>query len=92
MFNVDFRYNLVSKNNNRQNRQRNIILFNIAKQCHKNFAKRFLDLLDKHFSPNNQLHKIFNRNIVRVRYYCPPNVSFITNSIKQRRPMLKTRK
>ena len=33
-----------------------------------NFAEQFLDLLDKHFPQNNQLHKIFNRNTVKVSY------------------------
>ena len=42
-----------------------------------NVAKRFLDLLDKHFPQNNQLHKILNRNTVKVSYSCTPNVDSI---------------
>ena len=45
-----------------------------------NIAKRFLDLLDKHFPQNNRLHKIFNRNTVKVSYYCTPIVGSIIKS------------
>ena len=45
-----------------------------------NVGTRFLNLLDKHFPPNNQLHKIFNRNTVKVSYSCTPNVGSIIKS------------
>ena len=66
--NVDFRYNLVHKKNNKRNRQRNIIWFNLpfSQAVSTNLAERFLDLLDKHFPQNKQLHKIFNRNTVKA--------------------------
>ena len=50
-----------------------------------NVAKRFLDLLDKHFPPNNQLHKMFNRSTVKVSYSCTPNVGF-HHQITQQKP------
>ena len=65
---VHFKYDLVYKNNSKRNRQRNIIVVST------NVAKRFLDLLEKHFRQNNQLHKIFNRNTVKVSYSYRPNV------------------
>ena len=46
----------------------------------KNVAERFLDLLDRHFAPNNQLHKIFNKNTVKVSYSCTLNVGSIIKS------------
>ena len=48
--------------------QRNIIWFNLSfsQAVSTNVAERFLDLLDKHFPQNNQLHKIFNRNTVKA--------------------------
>ena len=49
-----------------------------------NIAKRFLDFLDKHFPPNNQLHKIFNRNTVKVSYSCTPNVDSIIKSLNKK--------
>ena len=47
--NLDFKYNLVHKNNNKQSRQRNIIWFNppFSQAVSTNIAKRFVDLLDK---------------------------------------------
>ena len=80
--NVDFKYNLVHKNNNKRSRQRNITYFNppFTQAMSTYFAKRFLDLLDKHFPQNKQLHKIFNRNTVKVSYSCTPNVGSIIKS------------
>ena len=50
--NLDFKYNLVHKNNSKQSRQRNIIWFNppFSQAVSTNITKRFLDLLDKCFS------------------------------------------
>ena len=52
----------------------------LAKQFQLTLEKRFLNLLDKHFSLNNQLHKIFNRNTVKVSYSCTPKVGSIIKS------------
>ena len=84
--NVDFKYNLVHKNDNKRSRQRNIIWFNspFSQAVSTNIAKLFLELLDKHFPQNNQLHKILNRNTVKVSYSCMPNVGSIINSQKKK--------
>ncbi len=60
----------------RRNRQRNIIWFNppFSKNVKTNIARNFLCLIDKHFPPNHKLHKIFNRNTVKVSYSCMNNV------------------
>ena len=42
-----------------------------------NVAQRFLNLLDIHFPKSNKLHKIFNRNTVKVSYCCTENLSSI---------------
>ena len=63
--NFDFKYNLINKNNSRRNRQRNIIWFKPP------FNQNHLA---------NQLHKIFNRNTVKVSYSCRPNVGSIIKS------------
>ena len=39
-----------------------------------------LNLLNKHFPPSNQFHKIFNRNTVKVSYSCTENISSIIRS------------
>ena len=93
--NVDFKYNVVYRNNNKQSRQRNIIWFNppFSQAVSTNIAKQFLDLLDKHFPQNNQLHKIFNRNTVKVSYSCTPNVGApLSSHTTKSWPMLKTSK
>ena len=46
-------------------------------------ARNFLNLIDKHFPKTNKLHKIINRNTIKVRYNCLPNVKQrITNHNK----------
>ena len=62
---------------NRKNRSRNIIWFNppYSVNVKSNIAQTFLRLIDKHFKKGNQLHKIFNRNTVKVSYSCMPDIS-----------------
>ena len=64
------------------NRNRNIIWFNppFNKDVSTNVAKTFLDLLDKHFPKSTKLHKIFNRNNVKVSYSCTESMKSIINS------------
>ena len=54
----------------RKNRNRNIIWFNppFNKDVSTNIGKKILSLISKHFPPSNKLHKIFNRNTVKVSY------------------------
>ena len=60
----------------RRNRQRNIIWFtsSSSKNGKTNIACIFLKLVDTHFPIGNKLHKIFNRNTVKVSYSCMSNV------------------
>ena len=64
-----------SKADTRKNRNRKIIWFNPPYSCNvkSNIARQFLQLVDRHFPQNNKLHKIFNRNNVKVSYSCMPN-------------------
>ena len=50
--------------------------------------RKFLQLLDKHFHKDHVLHKIFNRNTVKVSYNCTPNMGSIirTHNRKVLRP------
>lgn len=61
----------------RNNRTRNIIWFNppFNKTVTTNVAKNFLKLLDQHFPNTHKLHKIFNRNTIKVSYSCTENMS-----------------
>ena len=79
-FNHDLKYNSDARcsiNTRSINRKRNIFWFNppfnIAVKT--NIAKQFLNLLDKHFPKSSPLHKIFNRNNVKVSYSCMPNMN-----------------
>ena len=33
-----------------------------------------MSLIDKHFPPHQNLHKLFNRNTVKISYGCLPNI------------------
>ena len=55
-----------------------------------NVAQRFLKLLDKHFPRSSKLHKIFNRNSVKVSYSCMPNVKSVIPNHNRR--ILKSNK
>ena len=45
-----------------------------SKNVKTNVAQKFLRLIDKHFPKSSKLHKIFNRNSIKVSYSCMPNV------------------
>ena len=67
-------------------RKRKIIWFNplYNQNVLTNIAKIFLKLVDKHTQSTNRLHKIFNRNSIKVRYSCMSNVQqLIKNHPKQ---------
>ena len=65
----------------KRNRQRNILWFNppFSKNVKTNIARDFLQLIDKHFPPNNKLSKLFNRHNVRVSYSCNENMRTFIN-------------
>ena len=68
--------------NKPKNRQPNIIWFNppFNKNVSTNVAQALLRLIDKHFPKPNKLHKIFNRNTVKVSYSCTESMGRIINS------------
>ena len=63
-------------------RMRNVIWFNspFSANVKTNIAKKFLKLIDTHFPKKHRLHKIFNRNNVKVSYSCLSNVRSIITS------------
>ena len=72
-------FNKTGHRKQKRNRNQNIIWFNppFSRNVTTNVAKRFLNLLDIHFPKSNKLHKIFNRNTVKVSYCCTENLSSI---------------
>ena len=65
-----------------RNRQRNILWFNppYSQNVETKVGKCFLSLTDQHFPKSNQLHKIFNRNTLKLSYSCMSNVKTIISS------------
>ena len=65
-----------------KNRKRKIIWFNppFSKSVKSNIGRIFLRLLSKYFPRNHTMHKIFNRNTVKISYSCLRNISSIIYS------------
>ena len=63
----------------KNSRKRNILRYkspysvNVA----TNVSKEFFQLIDKHFQPHHRLHKIINRNCIKMSYSCMPNIGDI---------------
>ena len=70
--NVSLIYTDKNDTKQKRNRSRNIIWFNqpYNKSVSTNVAKRFFNLTDQHFPKSNKPHAIFNRNTVKVSYFC----------------------
>ena len=65
-----------------RNRQRNILWYNppYSQNVETKIGKCFLKLIDQHFPKSNPLHKIFNRNNLKLSYSCMTNVKNIISS------------
>ena len=74
-------YTSVQNKNDNDNKQRQckIIWYNppYSANIKTNIGKTFLNLIKKHLSKTNKLHKIFNKNIVKISYSCMSNISSI---------------
>ena len=64
---------------NKNKRRRNITWFNppFSNNVATNIGKEFFLLLAKHFPPSNRLHKIINKQNVKLSYSCLPNMQGI---------------
>jgi hypothetical protein len=78
-FDHEFTYTQDTSQRTRRNRQRNIIWFNppFSKSVNGNIGREFLSLIDKHFPLQHKLHKIFNRNTLKISYSCTNYVKSI---------------
>ncbi|GFS25682.1 inositol hexakisphosphate and diphosphoinositol-pentakisphosphate kinase 2 [Elysia marginata] len=67
-------------------RKRRITWFNppMSKNVSSNIGKKFFDLLNSCFPPNHKLHKIINKNTVKLSYSCTPNIKQIISSHNKR--------
>ena len=70
----------VSTGQNRR-RHRNFTWYNppYSKNVATNIGRTFLKILDGEFPENHALHKIFNRNTVKVSYTCMTNIKQTTD-------------
>ena len=65
-----------SDKNHSRKRSRRITWFNppYSENVATNIGKKFFHLLEKCFPPANKLHRLLNRNTIKLSYSCMPNV------------------
>ena len=66
----------INNNSKKRNRKRNITWFNppYSENVSSNVGARFFRELDTCFPPCHPLHKIMNRNTIKLSYRCMPNM------------------
>lgn len=81
-YSFDLNYQPQDQVRTRRQRKRNITWFNppFSKSVVTNMGKEFFQLLDRCFPEGNILHKIFNRNTVKMSYSCLPNIGTIISN------------
>ena len=70
--------NKQGSNSNRK-RTRNVTWFNpsYSENVATNIGRKFFHLLDRSFPPGHKLHRLLNRNTVKLSYSCMPNIKSI---------------
>ena len=81
-YNLSYNESRNEKQQSRKNRPRNILWYNppFSKNVKTNVGKCFLSLIDQHFPKSHPLHKIFNRNTLKLSYSCMTNVKTIISN------------
>ena len=81
-YKMQYRKDDNSNSESRRRRLRNVIWFNppFNSSVKSNIGKTFLHLVKKHFPTSCKLHKIFNRNTLKISYSCTSNMA---NIVKQ---------
>ena len=66
----------------KRKRKRDIVYFHppFCRSVKTKVGRIFRDLVSKHFTPNHILHKIFNKNTLKISYSCMPNMKTILNA------------
>ena len=72
----------IDEENQKCKRKRNIIWFNppYSKNVKTNIGKTFLQLVSKHFPKTHDMHKIFNKNTLKISYSCMRNIGSILST------------
>ena len=70
-----------NKKQKRKNRPRKILWFTppYNMEVVNNLGKEFFKLLKRNFPATDPLHKIFNKNSIKLSYSCMPNINSIIN-------------
>ena len=70
----------------KKKRKRKIIWYNppYSMNVKSNIGKTFFKLVKKYFPKKNKLHKIFNKNTLKISYSCMRNISSIISSHNKR--------
>ena len=78
-YNYKLQYEKPKPETKKRSRKRNIIWYNppFDRNVKTNIGKELLKILDKCFPISSNLHKILNRNTVKISYSCMPNVKSI---------------
>ena len=81
-YNLSYKESHNETQRSRRNRPRNILWYNppYSKNVKTNVGKCFLSLIDQHFPKSNPLHKIFNRNTLKLSYSCMNNIKTIISN------------
>ena len=76
-YNLEFHHPSMNKPQSRSEcRKRNITLYDppFSKNVKTNIGQSFLKIIDEEFPKSHPLHKIFNRNTLKISYCCMPNI------------------
>ncbi len=82
---VNLKYEPKENNTNKEKqtqRKRKITWFNppYSRHVKTNIGKKFLTLIDQHFPKDHPLHKICNRNTIKISYSCMDNMENATKA------------
>ena len=79
---IEAKVDNIENNTNKLQKKQKIIFFNLPfnKSVTINVGRRFLNLVEKYFPKEHKLHKIFNKNTLKVSYSCSQNMTQIINS------------
>jgi hypothetical protein len=66
----------------KRKRRRNIIYFHppFCRSVKTKFGRIFRELVEKHFTPDHALCKIFNKNTLKISYSCLPNMKSVLDA------------
>ena len=90
--NLEYRGREESNTQKRRNRPRKILWFNHPYNMEevKNLGKEFFKLLKRNFPSGSLLHKIFNKNCVKLSYSCMPNKTSFSHEKYRHSTMLSS--